>query len=226
MLKVGDLIPIVAGLLDDPDQDFATDKYLLPKFQAAQNLLVSTMLENPNIGDIKAVVQMSGVAAGTKSLRAFGSFNDGKPLSNLKDIITLEEKVAGMGEQEFAYLTRVLKLPNVVPASTNQLYSWTSEDILLLGATSDLDFRVYGTFEPAALVSGESVLVPGTAAILQYRTAEIVAAIRGNQSLSLKYKNDADNAQDSHLNYLIMYQQGIPIRHRAYPRTGYELRSI
>lgn len=226
IVKVSSLVPIIAGLLDDRNQDFATLEYLLPIMQAAQNDLIVHLLENPNIGEIKSTFEISNVTIGTVSLRAFGSFASGKPLYLLKDVIVLEEKVTGQALSEYAELTRVLRIPAIVPGATNQMYAWTDGDILLPGATSALDFRVFGTFEPQPLVSGDSLIVPGTASIIQYRTAELVAAIRGNGVLSAKYEGKANDAEYSHFTNVIMAQQAIPRRQRPYPRGGVELKTI
>lgn len=226
ILKVNDIIPIVQGFLDDPDADFATEKYLLPKFQAAQNRLIITMLEDPNIGEIVGIAEVFNVAVGTQSLQAAKAMDPGQPFELLKSIITLEEKITGFAMQEYARLTPTRVLPNVVPGALNQMYAWIGQDIKLLGATSALDFRVFGVFEPQVLTSGDSSLVPGTAAIIQYRVAEIVCAVRGNFTLAKYYKDNADEVEDQHYVNLIKAQQSIPTRQKSYPRAGYDLRYI
>lgn len=226
ILQVSQLVPIVQGFLDDPEGDFATLDYLLPKFQAAQNLMLTTMLENPNIGEIMGLVEVQNVPIGTQSLRDFGAMNLGQPLYTLKSVLALYEKIQGYGAEQYVRATPVFELPPVIPGQLNQLYAWIGQDIKLLGGTSALDIKILGTFEPQSLTSGDSALVPGTAAILQHRVAEMVAIIRGNTALMQYHKMNADNAEDQHFIHLIMAQQSIPIRLLPYPRTTYDLRHI
>lgn len=226
IVKVSDLIGDIADLLDDPDQDFTTDKYILPKIRVAQRRLITTMLENPNIGEILGEAVVPNVPIGTRSLNAMGAFSVGAPLQTLNDPITLEEKVAGYGDEQYVLATQVARMPPVIPGQLNQLWGWLGQDIVLLGATGAVDIRVFGVFEPQPITSVDSVLVPGTAAIIQFRVASLIAGLRGNAQLRADYKNDADEAEDQHFIHLIMARQSIPIRHLPYPRTSYDLRYI
>lgn len=201
----------VRALLDDPEAGFASDDYLVPFLQSAQDDLVVTVLNHANLGKMKLAVTLSSVPAGTQSLAAY--FGTGQPLETLEQIIVLREKIAGYAEYLYSYMRPVIVPPyQPVGSNLNGVYTATSSDILLPGAVGATDIQVYGSFRPQTVQSGATPLVPGTESVLKYGVLEAVCKTRGARTSAIDYKHDKIIQQDSLFNNWMMMQQVINVR--------------
>ena len=214
IVTYGDLVDRVQSLLDDPTGDEYDENILLPHANRAQDILVRSMLDNPNIGRTKGFVTLVGIAAGVTSLANY--FVDGQPLRNLSSIITMKERDADDTTTEFSLMRPAVDSSAVNLSTANRFYSFRGRDILLPGADQAKDFRIFGTFDPQPFVDGDSVLVPGTGLIIEFLTAAYAARAKGKRDLYIDYKNDAARAEEDLFTILIQEVQASPTRMRSF----------
>lgn len=216
MLKASQIFSGVRALVDDPEMDYATDDALAPLLQIAIESLVNACLNNPNIGRMKAIVEVANVPAGTKSLKDY--FAAGKALELLETIVSMKEKATGADQATYLRMDPVIDLPVVAQLNFNGVYVETGDDILLPGASQALDFRIFGTFDPAVIKNGDSPVIPGTSLILKLNTAALISRPHGNTDLATDYAQQAELERRRWMNHLIMEMQNEPTRQRAFGR--------
>src|ERR1041384_6206251 len=221
--KVQYITSQIAGLLDDPARTFATDDYLIPLVQLAQDQLELECLQNPNLGALCATVILPDVPAGTTDLSDYFTNPDtGTPLALLIDVISMKERAVGGLRQEvdWNYMSRITDLPTIQPLAFNSYYGVRDNTIVLTGADQDMDLRIFAKFKPALLVDKDSLIVPNTSPILSFATAALVSISRGNDALGAFYEKKRIDAQDSFMANNIMEYQNARIRMRSYSGRG------
>lgn len=215
MQKAGYVFAQVRTLLDDQEQDFATDDYIQPFLASAQDDLVAECLRDPNIGQIKAAIVLPAVPAGTTSLAQY--FMPGGALELLTNPIELREKQAGTADINY-----VTMIPRGTPTRAvsqngyNSVYCWTGVDIILPGANQALDIWVWGSCAPAVIVNAETPLVNTTETILKYATAKQICRSRGNRELMRDFQQDQAVQQSAWLRNIYKIQQSIRVVNRPW----------
>lgn len=230
MAKASYVFSQVRALLDDQEADFATDDYLVPFLQSAQDDFTVEVLNHANLGRMKFPVTLPAVAAGSQSLASY--FGDGQPLQLLEQVIAMREKPTAYSEALYSWMQEVL-VPTYAYGTTqplNRVYTFTGQDILLPGANQALDINVYGSFKPQAIQNGESPLVLGTETILKYGCAAAVCLSRGAGATAKRYSELKYSTQNALFNNWIMQQQNIrvralPFRRRTWPLDTYDFGS-
>lgn len=210
----------VRSLVDDPQGGFATDEYLTPFLQLAQDDFVLEVLQNPELGQLSTVVVIPNVAAFTTTLD--DQTQAGHDLELLADIISMKERpVSGSRqEQDWVWMTRARDLPTITPAAFNSYYAWDGARIHLPGADQAVDIRVFGKFVPRPITDSESPIVPNTSPILAFATAALVAGSRGNMDLANRYEVKSGNASASFVTNAIMEMQSVKTRQRSFSGRG------
>jgi hypothetical protein len=204
-----------AVILDDPLRQFATDEYLTPFMQIAQDELINNYLQNPELNMLTVQVILYAVPEFTTDLSAY--FAEGQPLEFLTDIVSVKERpVTNQNETAWSFLFPARDMPTFPPSAGNGFYRFTGDNIFLPGSNQATDIRIFGKFNPAPIESAESNIVPHTSIILTYRTASLVATSRGNAVLGDTYERFATNATSSLINDAIMELQAIRTRMRSY----------
>lgn len=226
MQTAGYVFDQVRSLVDDQEQNFATDDYLRTFLQMAQDDLQMVCMRDPNIGQIKAAVTLPNVPAGTQSLaqELLPPVNGkGGHLSLLSDPIEIREKMAG--DQEINYCRMI---PRGVPVqistqnSRNLYYTFTGNDLILPGANQNLDLWVWGSFKPAPIKDKNSPLITDTETILKYSTAKLVARSRGMSDVAKDNAGDQAVVQSAWMRDLYKIQQSIRVVNRPWrPKTTF-----
>lgn len=211
----------VRALLDDQEATFADDDYLRPFLQMALDDLVAECLRDPNLGEIKAVVVLPSVAAGTQSLGQ--ELLPGGALALLSDPIEVREKRAGDQDINYSTLTPLLTpLAATATRSLNGYYTFTGSDLILPGANQDLDVWIWGSFKPAPITNSDTPLINDIEAILKYGCARLVARSRGNRDMATEFRADQMIQQSAWMRYLYKNMQSIRIVNRPWrPKTSF-----
>jgi hypothetical protein len=219
MKKASDVFGEVRALIGDPEGDWATDDHQLPFLRLAIDTLVNDMLENPNIGRYKTVVEIPNLAAGERSLGAH--FASGGQLAGLKLVLSMKEKAAGADESQYTPMIAVSDIPTDVRGlGINRFFRFDGDDIHLPGASVALDVRIFGEFDPAPVTDGDSPILPNSLHLLKLATASLVAGDHGNRRMEEKYAAMYERALGNRLNHIVMEMQGTPVRPRAYSGYG------
>src|SRR5579872_7109445 len=137
----------------------------------SQESLQNFLFNNPNIGRLKSVVVLQNVPAGTTSLASIGLFDSGGQLELLTDILTMREKKAGDNDINYLAMEEKEDVPVLAQYQWNSMYVFTGNDILLPGATQNLDIRIFGSFSVPPITSGDSPIMPKSEIVLKYATA-------------------------------------------------------
>ncbi len=206
--------------LDDPEGDFATDDYLTPFLQSAQDDLTVDVLNHANLGRMKFEVTLPAVAAGLQSLAQY--FGDNQPLATLQEIVVMMEKPPSWSEAAYQQM-RPLNTPAFSYNNTqpfNRVYTYTGQDVLLPGANQSLDILVYGSFKPQLIMSAETPLVLGTEAVLREGVLEKVCRTRGARATASDHQKINYALQGSLFNNWMMQQQQISVRARRFRQRG------
>lgn len=227
-MTAGQVFTQVRSLVADDLIDFTTVDYLVPKVQLALDKLVMDCLNNPNMGALKAVVELASVAAGLRTLAQYFDTGDpsGGPLATLTDVLSLRERpsAGSRNEQDWVEMDPVPDLPAMQPTSFNRVYLWTMDDIKLLGADQATDLRVFGKFTPRAISSEATPVPPSSSAILAYRAASIISKSRGNMEMGKDYANEANDLTSSLFCNAIMNQQAMRVRMKPFRTFAYPYR--
>lgn len=214
MVKASDVFASTRDLVDDLEQDYATDAYLQGKANLAQKELVLRLSQHASITRYKTAVVLANVAAGTTSLKE--KFAAGKPLELLSEIISLREKPAGSDDANYQEMgEREVPPSSLAPNDYNMFYTFTGDDILLPGASQALDMRFYGAFDPKPITSPDSAILPGSDVVMIYLTAAITARSHGNKELAKDLHGKYEELLDALMNNIIMESQMQPSRPRG-----------
>jgi hypothetical protein len=209
----------VRALLDDQEAEFATDDYLVPFLQAAQDDLTLDVLNHANLGRMKFTVTLPNVTAGTQSLADY--FGDDQPLATLQQVIRMREKLTNWAEYLYSPM-RELLVPQYQPPQ-NQLNGWytfTGQDIIIPGSGSDEDIQIYGSFKPQLIQNADTPLVLGTEAVLREGTVAKVCFARGSTTTARAADEKREALQGSLFNNWCMQQQNIVVRARRFRQRG------
>jgi hypothetical protein len=213
MLKASVVFTNIRSLIEEEDNEELTDALLVPHVNMAQQALILKVLANPNIERMKTVVIVPNIVAGTKDLSA--QFDTGKLLELLTGVISMRERQAGTDDSQFLTMVTDIDLPSVVQSNFNRCYQFTGSTIVMPGATQALDFRVYGTFEPAPVKDGDSPMVPNTSLIISHMAAAKLCRPH-NKELATDLRAEADIYAKQFMNLLIMEIQEESIRQQSF----------
>lgn len=210
----------IRPLLDDARGGFATDTYLAPFVNLAQDMLIQDVLNIPDLGQLTAVVVLPNVPAGTDDLQSY--FEAGNELELLTGLLTMKERpVSGSRqEQDWVRMNPVHDLPTITPSSFNSFYHFTGDSIHLPGADQTMDLRVYGKFQPQPVKDATSPVVPSVTPILTFGAAALAALSRGNTELADRFDKMRLAVQQSYLTNQIMELQAVRVRLGSFSGRG------
>lgn len=207
-----------AALLGDPGQTWATNDYLKPFIQLAQDRIVEDVLKIPDLGALTDVVIIPDVPIKTVSLVDYAA--DGQVLENLSEVIGMKERsTTTRDEMNWMYMIPARDIPTFQTGPFNGYYSVNGNLIKLPGANQTLDLRIFGKFTPSVIQDGDTVIQPGIAPAMSFKAAAYAAMTRGNTGLARDYKAEAMEAQQSYLNNMIMEMQAVRVRMRSFSGT-------
>lgn len=211
----------VQALVDDLEESFATDDYIQPFLQMAQDDFVNEVLKDSNIGAVKAAIVVPAVPAGTTSLKQ--ELMPSGRLELLEQLIELREKRAGAADTDYVYMVpRYTPVSATSQSSLNLTYTYTGTDIILPGATQDVDLWAWGEFAPAKITGPDTPIVPGIETVLKYATASLVAGSRSNANMMKMYAGRQLVQQSAWKRNIYKIQQSIrTVNKRWRPRSSY-----
>jgi hypothetical protein len=220
LTKASYIFSQASALLDDPGRTFATDEYLVPFLQLAQDELVNHVLNIPDLGQLTAKVVLANVPLGTSDLTDY--FAAGQDLELLTGVITMKERPTSGSrqEQDWVRMHPVHDMPTVTPSSFNSFYQFTGDTIKMPGADQAMDLRIYGKFQTQTIVNADSPIVPGTAPILVYGTAALVSTSRGNNGMATAYNTAKMANMGSYVTNMIMEMQSVRTRMGSFSGRG------
>lgn len=196
-MLVSDIVSRVAALLDDPEQSYCTDDWILGFAQNEYEALYNKLkLCGTDFDDI--VIELPNVAAGTPDLSAF--LAPGAPLEFLVTPRMLEWKLAGAQPSSYRRadgpLDQIRDLDQGIVALDS--WSWTRRILKLSAFNAPLDLRLTGDFLFDPLNSPDSKMeyMPTANPVLVFMIAATAGDVRGNDKWSAKYRARADEAFD------------------------------
>ncbi len=182
MDTVTNVYDLSRALLDDPERDWAHDDYLRPFLWMARRELAME-LGSYGLEFYQKVVVLTALPVGTADL---GSAINGGALSGLWQPILLEERFSGQDDTAWQQMSRVDALPALPCLGYLQQYEFREGNIYFPATVQSTDLRIrFEELGPALGAEGQALEVTGTAQLLAYGTAALVARSRGNRALAL-----------------------------------------
>ena len=143
--------------------------------------------------------------------------------SDLMDVLSLEEKITGQGNDRFVPVQKYLALPVKLPDSFLGCYAWHEQELKFVGATQPVEIRLrfIKSFPDLNYPVSDTQTIPfnGALPFLAAKTAALVCAL---------VEKDFDRAQIMHdeaqnnlgrlLNRNVRTQQDTPVRRRGWTR--------
>lgn len=206
--------------------DFTTDTYLTPLINQVYETQTTQLMSETDSSFDDWVFDVPNIPIGTTTLANYqattmrnedGSSATG-PLAGLVSPITVEWKIAGQPDVNYAEAGRTGKLPNVSPAAPSPPYlmqwEWRGMVIYLTPLAYPCDIRVRGEFSPPTLVQDTDALIvhPRMATATAFGTAALIGVERENEGFIEKYTAAADNVLDLISNMLTKAEQGTTTR--------------
>jgi hypothetical protein len=217
----------VRSLIGDPDADFATDSYLLPLINQAQDRALA-YLEGTCSPFITQLQVATNVLAETSDLTELQKPD--QPFFGLVNPLDLEAKPTGAPELRYFMGRRYDILPNSNYAPGGQPmnywgrfgWEWRSYVIYLTPLSFNFDIRIRGEFRPPALVKDSDVITlhPQMVVALAFMTAALIGGERINASYVQNYGSEAEKALDDISATLVRQQQGTSSRVGRMGRRG------
>lgn len=174
---------LARALLDDPEQDWATDNYLRPFLNLAYRAL-AMQLGAYCIPFEDRVVVLPGMAAGTTDLGAF--VQPGGPLAAMWQPVDLFERASGEDDTQWRPMCRVSDLPPSGPQAYLEFWEYREGNIYFPPSNQVVDLRVrFEEIFPALAAPGDPIRITGGAQALAYSAASLAARSRGNRELAV-----------------------------------------
>lgn len=194
MDTLGVVFDLARTLLDDRESDWATDDYLRPFVSLAARML-SAELAAYRFSFAETEAVLANLPVGTNNLGAFLA-SDG-PLANLLQPLALWERPTGGDDSQWTRLARVEQLTPQPPAASFHFWEFREGNIYLSPTSIPIDLRI--RFEETLNALGDSaqrLRIPGSASILAYHAAALVARSRGARDLALDLSSLAQRHLD------------------------------
>lgn len=212
----GDIFAQARWWAGDPNGDYTTAAYLTPPLNTVQDDLIAEILQNPNISRLRFAVVLPNVPAGTTSLRPWFDGTNEPSLALLKEITSLREKPTGAPDAQYQDMSKLNDLPVRTPVGYNSNYVFTGDDIQLPGATQALDIRVWGVFDPAKIIDGNTPVIPNCRVALVLGLAAAAAEGHGNDKKAERLNQKYEDQKFNLLNNIMLEMQFEETRQRAY----------
>lgn len=205
LLDVADVVTSVAALLDDPSGSEIDVDYVLPFLNLRWSNLV-TNLVMLGLQYSEEVVILT-IQPGTVTLS--DAMQSGAPLASLMKPKSIDWKPVGTADTLYTPAAQKNELSDVDPSSTGVLeYSFQGGTIQVTPSAVAVVARIRFLAMSTSLVDPSDGMIRGVGDIIAYRTAEMIAAVRGGATaLKQACKEWGDTALDDFLAMSTMAQQ-------------------
>lgn len=174
---------LARALLDDPEQDWATDNYLRPFLNLAYRAL-AMQLGTYCIPFEDRIAVLPGIAEGTTDLSAF--LAPGGPLAAMWQPVDLFERASGEDDTQWRPMRRVADLPPCGPQAYLEFWEYREGNIYFPASNQAIDLRIrFEEIFPALVAPGDPIRITGGAHALAYGAASLAARSRGNRDLAV-----------------------------------------
>jgi hypothetical protein len=205
---VGDCITEAQALLNDQAGQLFTSTILLPYFKKAHDELGWRL----DLSDVpvlfEAFFEFPDFPPGTTDLL---------PLpADFVEPIELHEKPAGSLDPNYTLIVRVTFLPDLTPDESFNFWSYTANDIHVIGNTTTRHVRMrYRYLIPTITGLSNPVIVVNAKTYLSSRTAALAAFTIGeNPDRASALQADADSALDTLIRMSVKNNQSLRTRRR------------
>ena len=203
-----------AALLADPAKITYTYVFQLPYFKIAWDELQESLVANGIVDVDEVTSSPATITAGAKEWTSAPA--------DLLFPITLWEKAVGASDTEYKEMDERIADPSESPESELGIWSFSEGVVKFRGATTDRVVTMRYQRELAAIVGDATVLpVLGVKNFLAFRTAGLIARVRGNRTRANDLDADAGKHHDDVISTKVKDEQGTPVRPKRY---GYSRR--
>lgn len=207
-------LTLARALLDDPEQDWATDDYLRPFLNLAYRAL-AMQLGAYRIPFDDRVVIVPSVPAGTTDLGAF--IQPGGPLAAMWQPVDLFERASGGDDTQWRPMSRVSDLPPSGPQAYYEFWEYREGNICFPPSNQVLDLRVrFEEIFPALAAPGDPIRIIGGAQALAYSAASLASRSRGNRDLAVDLDALAQRECQTMALRLVQESQNVTRRQRPF----------
>lgn len=196
MWTLGRVKEEVRSNLDDPQGSYTGDAFIVPKIQAVYEKFASELSSTESGYDV-GLVELIAVGAGTPNLSAFQGA--GQALGALVNPTRIDWKFTGLTPDNYDKIPGPKDiLPDVIPVANPTAWEFRQYVIWLTPATSVVDLRVRGEFDPIPLTDDNSILTlhPRIGFAVACQVSANIAKVRGNKDWVTQYTQDALDAYD------------------------------
>jgi hypothetical protein len=203
------------ALLDPTGQGLFTAQRLMPYLNIAYASLRDEAVASRMVTASEAVVVLPGVPAGTKDLSVYVA--PGGVLQSLAAPLSVREKPAGAGDEEYTEVARVDELPAREPDGRLREYEWRGGNVYFIGATEPLDLEVrFEQIWPVIQTPSQALGAIGIANILGFWTAGLMCVAMREAQLGAGYVAEARHQLFVWIQRQVMDSQHVTRRPRPY----------
>ena len=223
-LKASEVLDWVAALMNDVAKESYTHAATLPYLNmAVDELLEELMRHNVPVTDQTAAYIT--VIAGVTKITPVESIDLPHYPSDLYEIRDLSERLAGTSDP-FVSMKRQIFLNVRTPSMSLIDYSWTGQEIHLIGAVSDRELKLDYVRQliQNILTPDDEIGVVGAKSYLAYKAASFCAKyVAENPERATLLQTDADGCMDNILGIAAKAGQNIVTRRKPF-RSGWKSR--
>lgn len=213
------------ALLDPTGQQLFSTARLMPYLNIAYSALRDEGVASREVTAAENVATITGFDAAAK--HDLGDFvKPGAPLASMAAPLTIRERPAGSGDDDWSDLERVAELPARTPDDRLRSYEWRGGNVYFVGATQPLDLLVrFEQIWPVVTDVAQPLAAIGVANILGYWTAGLMATAMREQQLGAQYIGEAKHLLFRWVQRQVMDSQAVvrrplPFRNYDCPYDG------